>query len=109
VTGSVGLRDAKEIAFIPFKGKQGAPKAEVVYTDRPETELEVVADQCRPEFLQVELTRLPPGPDRGYYEIKVTIPPQRQFGTIDRGVVVLQIKGPRPQRVRIPVTGTGGF
>jgi len=109
VTGAVGLRDAKEIAFGPFRGKEGATKKEVVYTDRPETELEVVADQCRPDFLQVELTRLPPGPDRGYYEIKVTIPPQRQFGTIDRGVVVLQIKGPRPQRVRIPVTGTGGF
>jgi hypothetical protein len=109
VTGGVGLRDAKEFALGTFKGKDGATKEEVLAADRPETELEVVPGQCRPEFLKVELKRLPSGPDRGLYAVKVTVPPDRQFGAINNGVVVLQIKGPKPQRVRIPVTGSGGF
>jgi hypothetical protein len=72
-------------------------------------ELAVVADQCRPDFLDVSLKKLPDDPDRGYYQLTVKVPPKRQYGTIVNGLVVLELKGPKPQRIRIPVTGQGGF
>jgi hypothetical protein len=60
-----------------------------------------------PEFMKVELEKLPPDPDRGYYQIKIRVPSESKAGPWG-GVVVLELKGPPSQRMRIPVRGKGG-
>ncbi len=56
--------------------------------------------------MKVEFEKLPPSSDRGYYSLKVTVPKGQQLGTWN-GVIVLELKGPTPQRIRIPVRGKG--
>jgi hypothetical protein len=109
VSGDVWLSDAKEVAVGSFKGEEGGSGSVRIVTERPGVELAVVPGESRPDFLDVSLQKLPDDPDRGYYQLTVRVPPKRQFGTIQNGLVVLEIKGPKPQRIRIPVTGKGGF
>jgi hypothetical protein len=109
VRGSVSLSDAKEVALGTFKGEEGRTRSDRITTDRPGMDLAVVPGECRPDFLEVSLKKLPDDPDRGYYQLTVKVPPKRQFGSILNGLVVLEIKGPKPQRIRIPVTGKGEF
>jgi hypothetical protein len=56
--------------------------------------------------MAVTLTKLPPGGDRGYYAIEVTVPKEKQIG-VWNGQIVLELKGPGAQRIRIPVRGKG--
>jgi hypothetical protein len=109
VSGSVWLSDGKEVALGKFKGEDGRTKLAGITTDRPGMELAVIPGESRPDFLQVSLTKLPDASDRGYYQLSVKVPPKQQFGAIQNGLVVLEIKGPKPQRIRIPVTGNGEF
>jgi hypothetical protein len=109
VRGSVSLSEGKEVALRTFKGEHGGAGEARITTERPGMELAVLADQSRPDFLEVSLKKLPDDPDRGYYQLTVRVPPKRQFGSIQNGLVVLEIKGPKPQRIRIPVTGKGEF
>ena len=44
----------------------------------------------------------------GWHELKVTVPPNRQYGPFGKtSVVVLKTTGPNPKRIRIPVKGAG--
>ena len=45
--------------------------------------------------------------DRGIYKLTVSIPAKEQYGEFKDAVVVLQTKGPNPQKLRIPVAGRG--
>lgn len=110
VRGSVALSEGKEVALGSFKGEAGVTRSNIrITTDRPGMELAVVAGESRPDYLKATLKKLPDDPDRGYYELTVQVPPKRQFGSIQNGLVVLEIKGPKPQKIRIPVTGKGEF
>jgi len=79
----------------------------VLTTDRPDLALEVVPGASRPEFLDVSLKKLPDAGTRGQWQLTVRVPPNRVQGELTDGLVVLELKGPNPQRIRIPVRGRG--
>src|SRR5262249_46144167 len=62
VRGSIWLTDAKEIDLETFAGKDGVTKAFELTVEKAGTEVALVPDQIRPDFLQVVLEKLP---DRG--------------------------------------------
>jgi hypothetical protein len=105
--GSVFLSEGKEINLGTFRADVGATETRNVTTAKAGIELGVVKDQTVPNFLQVTLEREPDRDGRGYYKVRVAVPPGKQEGEIRDGVVVLEIKGPHPQRLRIPVKGRG--
>jgi hypothetical protein len=57
--------------------------------------------------MKVALEKLPPARDRGYHGLKIVVPKESKAGPWS-GVIVLETKGPNPQRMRIPVFGKGG-
>jgi hypothetical protein len=77
-------------------------------TERRDAGLEVVHTECEPAFLKqpanLKLERLPPASDRGSYSLKISVPGQSETKPWN-GVLVLEVKGPNPQRIRIPVKG----
>src|SRR5205823_1890211 len=88
-----------------FKTKTVATKSEDLVSNNPGVELEVVQGECRPDFAQVSIT---PRDEFGkrIFGVRVTIPPGRQAGPIEGGVVVLRVKG-GGQKIRIPLKGIG--
>jgi hypothetical protein len=107
VRGGVFLdKDLREIVLSDTH-KSGTIETFRLITKRPDAEVVLVADETSPEFMKVELEKLPPDPDRGYYQIKIKVPPESKAGPWS-GVVALELKGPQPQRMRIPVRGKGG-
>ncbi|MDB5313595.1 MAG: hypothetical protein JWO38_7797 [Gemmataceae bacterium] len=107
VRGPVHLSEGKEINLGSFKTADGTNEKVFITTEQTGIDLEVVRDQTRPEGLEVSLEKRPDQGDRGYYQLRVTVPPGKQEGAIRDGVVVLAVKGPTPQRFRIPVRGQG--
>jgi len=108
VTGPVTLAGgATELNVGSFKHQTGASESVVLTTDRADAVLEVVAGAARPEFLDVSLKKLPDAGSRGQWQLTVRVPPNRVQGELTDGLVVLELKGPTPQRIRIPVRGRG--
>jgi hypothetical protein len=107
VRGPVYLTDGKEIDLGIFEDRSGATVKRELTTERAGMELAVVPDECLPKTMKVNLEKLPDRNGRGYYQITVTMPPNEQYGEITGGVVTLEVKGPGPQKVRIPVRGRG--
>lgn len=117
VRGAVWLANGKtEIEIPTFKGRLGTVHTPELVTESSAIELAVAEDECRPRFFKYELVKKPERGGQGYYDLKITVPPTRQYGAIDRSsVVVLEVrpakgaKGPgaAPQRIRIPVRGSG--
>jgi hypothetical protein len=98
---------AKEVAFGNFRGAAGATVTYELTAEDPATELAWVPEETSPKYLAVELTRQPDRGDYGRYKMKVTIPKGELVGELTGGVVVVEAKGPTPQRIRIPVTARG--
>jgi len=109
VRGPVALSDGKEINVGRFRYADGVTQTFSVTTERPGIELAVVPGECRPDYLEVTLTKEPDRGDRGYYKGTVTVPKQRHQGEMRDAVVTLEVKGPTPQRFRIPVRGQGNL
>ncbi len=108
VTGPVTLGGgATELNIGSFRHQSGASESVVLTTDRPDLPLEVVPGAARPDFLDVSLKKLPDAGPRGQWQLTVRVPPNRVQGELTDGLVVLELKGPNPQRVRIPVRGRG--
>lgn len=109
VRGSVWLdNNQKEIVIGNYKFTEGAfPPATTVITDKPAQELVLVKDDpSMPEGLEVSLQKESAAPDLAYYKVKVAVPPNAKVGSWN-GYIVLELKGPNPQRIRIPVRGNG--
>ncbi len=107
VRGSVSL-EGGAADLEKFNGTTGSRKKFKVVLDDPATELSVVEPATVPDFLAAALKRLPAEGDRGYYELTVEVPAGALFGPLPpNSVVVLQAKGAKTQRVRIPVKGFG--
>ena len=110
VRGAVALaNDKTEIDLPTFKGRLGlvAPPVALV-TEAAGMELAVVESECRPRFFEYKLVKKEDRGGQGYYDLHVTVPPNRQFGALDAdAIVVIEVKGPNPQRIRIPVKGKG--
>ncbi|MCS7022349.1 MAG: hypothetical protein NZU63_11040 [Gemmataceae bacterium] len=111
VRGQVWLDDnASEINLGAFPLLRGVgPQSVYVLTERPDIQLAEVESERSPRYLQVQLQRLPPAGDRGRYELKLRVPSRSEQPDVEAGrlsgVVVLEIQGPQPQRIRIPVRG----
>lgn len=111
VRGQVWLdENANEINLGAFPLLRGVgPHTVQLFTERPDMVLMEVESERSPRYLQVQLQRLPPSGDRGRYMLKLRVPsrmeqPEVEAGRLN-GVVVLEIQGPQPQRIRIPVRG----
>jgi hypothetical protein len=111
VRGQVWLdENASDINLGPFPLLRGVgPHTVYVFTERPDMVLTEVPSERSPRYLQVQLQRLPPSGARGRYELKLRVPsrteqPEVEAGRLN-GVVVLEIQGAQPQRIRIPVRG----
>lgn len=133
VRGAVWLASGQtEVQLPTFKSRLGLVHTPELVTESAGTELTVVADQCKPRFIKYELVRKPDRGGQGYYDLRVTVPPARQYGAIDRdAVIVLEaapakphpaveaamgaaagavgapLTPPPPQRIRLPVRGAG--
>lgn len=107
VRGAVWLdNDRNDFELATFRGGAGATQEIELTTEKTGIELAVVKDECQPSKFTYELVKQPDRGGRGYYKLKVIVPPGATFGAV-KGVVVLEVKGPTPQRMRIPFKGTG--
>ena len=108
VQGGVFLAESRKDLVLSDTHRGGTVETFRLITKQPDAEVVLVRDECSPDFMKVDLQKLPPDPDRGYYLIKITVPPKSKAGPWS-GVVVLDLKGPNPQRMRIAVQGKGGL
>lgn len=77
-------------------------------SDRPELQLELVSEEIAPNFLRVTLGEPVDRSGRRYWTLKIVVPPNAGAGSLPRdAAIVLRSKGPKPQKVRIPVQGQG--
>jgi len=106
VRGGVWLDDQREIDMGTYKNRDGFTQKYKLITENKDAVVEIVAGGEKPEFLKASVEKLPPGADRGAYELKVTVPKESESGRWS-GEVVLVLKGANPQRIRIPVKGNG--
>jgi hypothetical protein len=109
VRGPVWLDGERtEVALPSFPGRRGLAKyAADLVTEKPGVELVLLKDECTPKKFVYELQKQPDRGGEGHYKLLVTVPPG-QFGTV-KGEAVLEVKGPHPQKMRIPVSGSGTF
>jgi hypothetical protein len=107
VTGPVSLAGAGEVNLGTFSARQGANDSVVVTTEQAGVELAVVPGGARPDYLDVSLTKLSDAGGRGQWQLTVRVPPGRVSGELTGGLVVLELRGPTPVRVRVPVKGRG--
>lgn len=106
VAGPVRLDSGSgEFDLATFNGGKGTTQAIDLTTDAAGIELVVVREACEPKNFEFVLEKQPPRGDRGHYKLKVTVPGGQVFGAT-KGTVVLDVKGPNPQRMRIPFRGT---
>jgi hypothetical protein len=104
ILGPVRLEPpAYEIVLASFRGAEVFRYEAKLVTERASIELEVLPGESKPENFVYELERLPDNGNQGQYKLKITIP-KGQFGQV-RGEIVLQVKGPGPQKMRIPLRG----
>ncbi len=107
VRGVAWLDNERTDIEIPtYRATEGIVQTIRIITEQRDTVLDVVREECSPKFVDIQLKKLPPASDRGYYELKVSIPRNNQTGAWN-GSIVLELKGPRPQRMAIPIRGTG--
>lgn len=112
VRGGVWLDDNRKDISLDYSFANGISDAPVtVITEKKDTPLALVPDPATPEFLQIKLEKypadkVPPGTELGYHYLKLTVPPGKKAGAWG-GAIVLEAKGPTPQRIRIPVRGSG--
>jgi hypothetical protein len=105
VRGEVWLDDDRnDIELASFRGPDGTVQEFNLSTEQAKTGLAVVPAECKPSYYSYELVRQPDRGARGYYKLRITVKPGEQVGRPRGGaVVVLEVKGPKPQTIRIPV------
>ncbi len=106
--GAVWLPEGNAYDLGSFKSRDGVTNNRFeLLADNPDLELSVVEGQQSPEYAQVTLEKQENLGGKGLYRVRVHIPPGKQIGLIHNGVVVFEIKGEHPQRIRIPLKGRG--
>jgi hypothetical protein len=106
VRGDIWLDGSlKDFALPTYNSADGVSRSFTVVTKQPAAELVQVPEPATPDFLKVVIEKLPSDGDRGYHRVKVTVPPGKGPGGAWNGLIALELKGPQPQRIRIPVRG----
>jgi hypothetical protein len=112
VRGAVWLdNDRTDLDFGSFQSVRGFTQVIDLYTEKTGLDLVVVTDECKIESARkfpfdTTLEKQPDRGGQGHYRLKIAIPPSKAYGNF-KGVVLLEVKGPNPQRLRIPFTGSG--
>jgi hypothetical protein len=103
--GTVWLdNDRTDIDLPAYRTNEETVQTIHLNTEQRDQEVVLVPGECEPKFLQLKLTKLPPASDRGFYELVVSIPKNSQTGSWN-GMIVLELKGAKPLRMRIPIKG----
>jgi hypothetical protein len=106
VRGDIWLDEKQsEFALGTYNSSDGKSRSFTVLTKQPNAELVQIPDPATPDFLKVVVEKQPSDGDRGYYRLKLTVPPGKGPGGAWNGLIALELKGPQPQRIRIPVRG----
>lgn len=109
VRGAVWLdSDRTEVELKTFRGSMAHTEDVALTTEKTGVELTVVKDECKPSGFDFILEKQPDRGGQGHYRLKIAVGPNQVFGQI-KGVVVLEVKGPNPQRIRIPFKGSATF
>ena len=109
VHGPVRLENNRtEIELKTFNGRNGHEEWIDLIAENTGGELVVVKDECKPAGFGFELVKQPDRGGQGHYRLKISIDKGKVFGQV-KGVVVLEVKGPNPQRIRIPFKGLSQF
>jgi hypothetical protein len=109
VKGPVWLDNSRtDIDLTTYRAPEGTSQTIRLICEERDAELALVESECRPKFVQFELKKLPPAADRGYYELRIQVPKNSPTGSWN-GIVKLEIKGSRPQPIRIPIRGSAKF
>ncbi|QJW92879.1 hypothetical protein [Frigoriglobus tundricola] len=109
VHGAVRLENNRtEIELKTFNGRNGHEEWVDLIAEKTGGELVVVKDECKPADFGFELVKQPDRGGQGYYRLKISIDKGKVYGQV-KGVVVLEVKGPNPQRIRIPFKGLSQF
>jgi hypothetical protein len=112
VSGVVWLDDNQNEITMPNSAQAaGFTKSFRLVTARRDLDIKLLEAETKPTFVKVNLERdaNPPAGDRGYYKLTVRVPSSKENPAIRvgrwSGEVVLEVKGPTPQRIRIPIKG----
>lgn len=107
VRGQVWLDDNRTGVALPtFSGSKGLEHGQIVKTVKG-ADVRVLRDDSTPAKYGYALEKLPDAGTEGRYRLKISIP-SGTFGQV-KGEVVLEVQGPQPQKVRIPITGAATF
>jgi len=74
--------------------------------ERGDLDLELVAAECTPSYLQVDLKPIEGMSGQKRWRLRVAIPADKLFGQISGSFIILKTKEDPPRRVRIPVRAT---
>lgn len=107
VTGLVWLQDSTKLDLKSYNAKLGTEVKASLASGRQDLELELLADETKPRFLQVAIGGAKVEPGSKTWPLTVTVPANQGYEPYWNGVIVLRTKGPNPQKVRIPVSGHG--
>ncbi len=109
VRGSIWLDNNRTDIDLPsYRSRDGTSQTVRLIAEQRDTVVELLKEECTPRFAEYHLDKLPPASDRGYYQLRVDIPPGSPTGSWN-GVILLEIKGPHPQRIRVPIRGVAKF
>jgi hypothetical protein len=109
VTGGIWLAERRTNIELPsYRASTGITFPVTVITEQKDAVLTLVPDECRPKFANYKLTKVSGAGNQGYFELTVEIPKDSQAGSWS-GVVVMELKGTRPQRIRIPILGSAKY
>jgi hypothetical protein len=112
VSGVVWLDDNQNQITMPdSKQTEGFTKSFKLVTARRDLEVQLIEKETKPNYLKVSLEKdpNPPAGDRGYYKLNVRVQSTKENSGIRPGTwsgeVVLEVKGQKAQRIRIPIKG----
>lgn len=106
VRGSAWLDgNGHEIKLPSYRAGNGVIQTVKIVTENRDTPVRLIPDESSPKFANYSLNKLPSARDYGYYELKVEIPKNSTTGSWS-GVIIVELGGSRPQRLRIPIRGS---
>lgn len=109
VRGPVWLdNDRTDIDLLAYRSRDGISnqRFRLIAEEKAAKVAVVGVEGDAADFLKVALEEQPPIGDYGQFDLKLTVAPNARTGAWS-GVIVLEVKGPMPQRIRIPVKGRG--
>jgi hypothetical protein len=107
VLGAVALRDGGSFNLGEYNARNGVVKSATLVSEKPDLELEAIADQIYPRFLKVTLEDPKVAAGRRTWNVIVEVKKNEGLGDLPvDSVLAFRVKG-TDQMIRIPVKGRG--